>query len=194
MGTRPLSRQRGLAGLNLPGMKVTAPFLDGGGKFVQECAGLGPVDAGVGDALSIDECLAVCESLTSGDEIAFHHDPDDAALAVRDLLSHGAAYGALPAMVFAAVGVATVDHDTRTDAGLLHLLDGRGDGSCIIVRGLPPATQDDVAVRIAGGKKDGGLSRLRRAEEGVRMAGGEDGFDRDLHVAGGAVLESDRAG
>src|ERR1035437_10169016 len=35
---------------------------------------------------------------------------------------------------------------------------------------------------------------LGAAEERVFVAGGEDRVDRDLHVAGGPVLESDRAG
>ena len=47
---------------------------------------LRPVDAGVGDALSIDKRLAVHESLCSSDEIAFNHDTHDATFSARDLL------------------------------------------------------------------------------------------------------------
>ena len=51
-----------------------------------------------------------------------------------------------------------------------------------------------MAVGIAGGDEDGGLAVLGVAEKGVRVGGGEDGVDGDLHVAGGGVLEADGAG
>ena len=51
-----------------------------------------------------------------------------------------------------------------------------------------------MAVRISGGDEDGRLAVLGVAEKGVGVGGGENGVDGDLHVAGGAVLEADRAG
>src|SRR5580704_10586163 len=95
-------------------------------------------------------------------------------------------------MVFAAVCVAAVNHEAWFDTCLFHLLDGRRYRSDIVVGDLPATAQDDVAVRISGGEKDGRLSRFRGSQKGVRMACGEDGFNRDLDVAGGAVLEADR--
>ena len=71
--------------LHRHGAKVSAPLLDGGGEFTKKNMGLSPVDAGVGDALSIDKRLAVYESLRSSDKIAFDHDTDDATLPARDL-------------------------------------------------------------------------------------------------------------
>lgn len=97
-------------------------------------------------------------------------------------------------MVFVAVGVAAVDHDLRAYAGLLHLLAGLFDGGGVVVGGVAAAAKDDVAVAVALGDEDGGLTMFGVAEEVVRLAGGEDGFDGDLHVAGGAVFEADGAG
>jgi hypothetical protein len=65
---------------------MSAPFLDGCGKFTEERMCLRPVDAGVGDALAIRKGLAVYESLASCDEIAFDHETHDAAFPTRDLL------------------------------------------------------------------------------------------------------------
>ena len=65
--------------------KVPATLLDGSGEFMQQCVGLRPVDAGIGDALSIDKRLAVYETLRSSNEIAFNHGTDDAVFPVRDL-------------------------------------------------------------------------------------------------------------
>ena len=41
--------------------------------------GLVPVDAGVGDALAVDQRFAGDELLRAGDEIALDHDADDVA-------------------------------------------------------------------------------------------------------------------
>src|SRR5215831_1544778 len=127
----------------------------------------GPVDAGVRYALPVDERFTVAESLRSRHEIAFDHDAHDVAVSVCDLLRYRAAYGALVAMIFATVRMAAVDHDARFHTYLFHLPGSGGNRSCIVIRDLPAAAQDDVAVRIAGGKKDGRLSRLRGSEEGM---------------------------
>ena len=180
--------------MNLTGTKVNAPLLDGGGEFLQESVGLRPVDAGVGDALSIDKRLAVYERLRSSNEIALNHDTHDAGFPIDDLFRHGTAYRALPAMIFAAVCMAAVNHDAGFYARPFHLLDSRSDGGGIVVGDLTSTAQDDVAVRVTGGKEDGGLSRFCGAQEGMRMACRQDGFNRNLHVAGGSVLEADRTG
>src|SRR6201999_1270807 len=68
------------------------------------------------------------------------------------------------------------------------------DGGGVVVHRLTAAAQDDVAVGVARGEQDGGLAVARLAEERVRVRGRDDGFNGDLDVAGGAVLETDRAG
>lgn len=146
--------------MNLSRTKVNAPTSDGGGQLMQERVGLRPVDASVGDALSIGKRLAAYEVLRSSDKIAFNHDTHDVAFPVRDLFCHSTAYGALLAMVFATVCMTAVNHDAGLDTCIFHLLNGRSDGGCIVVGALPATAQDDVAVRITGRKKDGGLSRF----------------------------------
>ena len=71
--------------MNLLSTKMTAPLLDGGGEFMQECVGLRPVDASVGDALPVDKRLAVYKSLRSSNEITLNHDTNYAAFPIRDL-------------------------------------------------------------------------------------------------------------
>ena len=83
----------------------------GGGEFVQERVCLLPVDAGVGDALAVDQRLAGDELLRAGDEVALKHDTDDVAVAGGDLSGDVAADEGLARVVFVAVGVAAVDHD-----------------------------------------------------------------------------------
>ena len=65
---------------------MSAPLLDGCSEFTEECMCLRPVDAGVGDALSIGKSLPVYESLASRNEIAFDHGTHDATFPTRDLL------------------------------------------------------------------------------------------------------------
>lgn len=120
---------------------------------MQKRIGLGPVDAGVRNALSVDKLIA--KRLCPGYKIAFNHDTLNTALTVGDLFCDVTADQALFAMIFAAVCMAAIDHDVRRNAGLFHLLCGGSDGCCVVVGDLPTSTQNNVAVRIARGKKDG---------------------------------------
>ena len=72
---------------------MDATQVTGGGcgplrQFCEQRVGLVPVDAGVGDALAVDERLAGDELLRAGDEIALDHDADDVAIAGGDLRGH----------------------------------------------------------------------------------------------------------
>jgi len=144
--------------------------------------------------LAVDEGFAGDYFLCASDEVAFEHDAEDAVIACSDLGGYVASYAGLLGVVFVAVGVAAVDHDLRADAGLLHLLAGIFYGGSVVVGGVAAAAQDDVSVVIALGDEDGGLAVLGVAEEVVRLACGEDGFNGDLDVAGGTVFEADGAG
>ena len=150
-------------GLNLPDTKVGSPLLDSAGECTQEHLSFGPVDASIGDALSMDNRLSVDQRLRSSDEITFDHDAHDATIPARELIRHVAAYCALFAVVFTAVRMAGVDHDAWLDAYLFHLLSSRSHGLGIVVRGLPAAAQDDVAIRISRRQKDCRLSSFRGA-------------------------------
>ena len=142
-------------------------FSDCGGKFRKQGVGFWPVNTAVGDALSVNEGLTRDEFLSARYEIAFDHDADDIAVAGGDLAGDVVADRGLPGVIFVAVGVTAVNHDARLDAGFLHA----GDGVCNVIgceiHRIPAATQDDVAIRIAGGDEDCGLTVFGVAEEGV---------------------------
>ena len=55
----------------------TAAGADGGGEFLEQGVGFSPVDAGVGDALAVDERLAGDEGLGAGAAIARHAQAGD---------------------------------------------------------------------------------------------------------------------
>lgn len=117
--------------------------------------GLVPADAGVGDALAVDELFAGDKLLTSGDQVAFEHNAHDASVAAGDLAGDVAADGGLLGVILVAVGVAAVNHDARWDAGLFHLAAGVFDRCGVVVDGLAAAAKDDVAVGVAVGDEDG---------------------------------------
>ena len=128
---------------------------DGGGELGEQRAGFVPVDAGVGDALAVNQGLAGNEFLRASDEIALDHDADDVAIALGDLRGHVVADDGLAAVILAAVGVAEVDHDAGRDAGLPHERGGFSNAIGGIVYGFAAAAQNDVAIGIALGDKDG---------------------------------------
>src|SRR5690606_4399094 len=68
---------------------------------------------------------------------------------------------------------------------------GRLDTGRIVVGSPGAAAQDDVAVVIARGRRDGGAAALGHREEMVRVARRLHGVERDAQVAVGAVLEAD---
>jgi hypothetical protein len=54
--------------------------------------GFAPIDAGIGDALSIDQWFAWHEFLRSRDQIALDHDAEDAAVSRGNLCGDIAAH------------------------------------------------------------------------------------------------------
>ena len=108
--------------------------------------GFVPIDAAIGDALSIDEWLAWYEFLRSRDQIALDHDAEDAAVSRGNLCGDIAAHEALTSVVLVAVGVAAVDHDARGDAGTLHERCSFGNARCDVVHRIAAAAEDDVAI------------------------------------------------
>src|ERR1700721_3900664 len=115
--------------------------------------GFVPIDAAIGDALSIDEWLAWYEFLRSRDQIALDHDAEDAAVSRGNLCGDIAAHEALTSVVLVAVGVAAVDHDMRRDPGFLHLLGGLRPRGCVVIRRLTAAAQDEMRVWITPRKQ-----------------------------------------
>ena len=116
------------------------------GEFAQQRVGLRPVDAGIGDALSVGKGLAGNEPLRACNKIALDHDTDDVAIAARDLGGDVMAHDGLAGVVLIAVGVAAVDHDARLDSGFLHGRDSFSDAVGGVVDLVAAAAQDDVRV------------------------------------------------
>ena len=161
---------------------------DGGGEFFEQGVGFLPVDAGVGDALAVDQRLAGNKLLRAGDEIALDHDAENALIAARalragDLGGDIVTNEGLAAIILAAVGVGEVDHDARREAGFFHLGSGFGYALGGVVDCAAAAAQDDVAIGISRSDEDGRLAMMRVAEKGVRIRRGEDRVDGDLHIA-----------
>src|SRR5207237_7406368 len=152
-----------------------------------------PVDAAVGDALSVGQRLARYHVLATGGQIALDHDAGDALLAFRDLLRDVGDDQRLVLRLLVAVGVAGVDHEPRGHAGTDKFEAGRIDAFPVVVR-LVAATQDDVAVLVAGRRRDRRAAALGHRHEMVRMRGRLHGIGRDADIAVGAVLEADWAG
>src|SRR5579871_6300523 len=107
--------------------------------------GLRPRDAGVGNALPINERLPRYELLRAFHEIAFEHYAEDVAISRGDLPGNIAAHQALAPMVLVAVGVAAVDHDAGLQASgcQLHCCCCNALGG--VVHELAATSQDDVA-------------------------------------------------
>ena len=97
-------------------------------------------------------------------------------------------------MVLAAIGVAAVDHHGGLQAGFCFQPGDALHVSRAVVGNAAAAAQNQMAIGVAVGGEDGRLAVLGVAKEGVRLARGEDGFDGDSGIAGGAVLEADRTG
>ena len=164
---------------------------DGVGEGVEDLAGLVPVDAGVGDALAVDERLAWDDVLAAFDEMAFDHDAGDGVISGADLAGDVVGDGGLVAMVLVGVAVGAIDHDGGDEAGFLEESGDLGDGGGVVIGAGFAAAEDDVAGGVAGGFDDGGDALFGDAEEAVWAGGGADGVDGDADAAAGAVFEAD---
>ncbi len=125
--------------------------------------------------------------------MALHHDAEHRLAAGTQLTGHVLGHQHLVLELLAAVGVAEVDHHLLRQTGLVQPLHHFVHVGGAVVR-LTAAAQDDVTVRVAPGRDDGGVAVLGHREEVVRRAGSADGIDGHLDGAVGAVLEAHRAG
>src|SRR5438093_2273836 len=96
-------------------------------------------------------------------------------------------------MYLAAVGLAAIEHQARRDADAAEFRGSRRDALRIKVR-HNAAAQDDMAVLVADGRRDGAASALGHSHEMMRLGGGLHRLGGDAQIAVGAVLEADRAG
>ena len=85
-------------------------------QFLQQRLSRLPVQAGVGNALPVDERQAGADILAAGDEEALEHHAANLGHARRDLPGYVTKDVGLPAGVLVAVGVTAIDHQTRAQA------------------------------------------------------------------------------
>src|SRR5262249_47272333 len=123
-------------------------------------------------------------------QMALDHHAENARIATGDLSRDVARDIDLPFVPLPAVGVRAVDHEPRGETRDGELAAGRLDASRIVI-GRLSAAQDDVAILVAGGVHDRGMSALGDRQKVVRCRCGLYRVDGYLHVAVGAVLETD---
>ena len=122
--------------------------------------------------------------------MAFHHHAKDLVGAAGDLVRHAARHVELLLVLFAAVGVAAVDHQCRRQFVCRELLAGCRHAVRVVV-GRLAAAQDYMAVAVAVGLHDGDLAILVHRQEVMAARRGLYGVGGNADVAIGAVLESD---
>ncbi len=89
--------------------------------------------------------------------------------------------------------MADIDHQPGCHADPGEFRRGRLDARRVII-GLNAAAQDDVAVLVAGGRRDRAAPALGHRHEMMRLGGRFHRLGGDAQIAVGAVLEADRAG
>ena len=83
-------------------------------------------------------------------DVAFNHQSDDGAVSLDDLVGNILRNQGLQCRIFLRVLVAAVDHDMRTHAGIEQRLFTACDVDGVLIGLTIPATQDDMAVFVAG--------------------------------------------
>ncbi len=123
--------------------------------------------------------------------MAFEHHADQRSVALQALFQHFIEYRRLTQRVFAAVGVAAIDHDPRGYLGLGQVLFHLGHALRIVVRPTVTAAQHQVRVEVARGLDDRRVALAVDAEVPVRVGRRAHRIAGNGDTAVGAVLESD---
>ena len=115
--------------------------------------GVIPADAGIGDALSVNDGGV----LSPFNQMAFHHHAHDVLLAILDLRGDVLGDFHLAFEFFAAVGMAAIHHQLGGQTRLGKLLGGSFNVfAAVIGRAVAPA-QNHMAIVVARGVHDGGM-------------------------------------
>src|SRR5690606_22657763 len=129
------------------------------GQSLEYAHGIFPVDAAIGDALAVRKFLTRNQILTARHEVALHHDAEDAVIARLYLPRDVVDDERLLAVVLGAVRVTGVHHKPRQRTGLGDHLCG-GLHTLGVVIGFLPAAQNHVAIFVAHGRNDSGMTAL----------------------------------
>src|ERR1039458_4550131 len=95
-----------------------SPRPNGLRKPAQQFQCLVPSHTRIGDTLAIHQRFPCDQLLCSCDQIALQHDADDVPVSLGNLPCDIAANRRLARVVFAAVGMAAINHDARWQPGL----------------------------------------------------------------------------
>jgi len=155
-----------------------------------------PVDASVGDGDTPLEAggALLGDLLVAGTQVALNHDTDNAVLTLADLVANDLGDLGLVVVVLERVAVRAVDHHDRALALGLESLASGSDAVLVEVSALSATTEDDEAVRVAGGLGDSGETLLGHTHEVVLSSGRANGVDGDSETTVGTVLEAHREG
>lgn len=154
-----------------------------------------PTDAGIGNGLTVLQFFffAFDERLIAFDKVGLDHDAHDVVASVPDLLADAVHDINLLFVLLVAVGVAGIDHDGGRQTGSLQSFANLGNALRLVIRCFA-AAKNDMAIFIATGHDNGGVTALGDRKEDMFVCGSFDCVDGDFDIAVSAVFESDRAG
>src|SRR3990167_10923762 len=112
----------------------------------------GPAEAAISHRYAVAQRWA--QGLAAFEQMALDHHADQRSIALQALLKHIVEYGGLTSRVFAAVGVAAVDHDPCGDLESGQVAVHLGDAVAIVVRPAMTAAQHQMGGGIARGLND----------------------------------------
>ncbi|MNO78373.1 hypothetical protein D3C76_695090 [compost metagenome] len=124
--------------------------------------------------------------------MTFDHHADQRAIALQALFQHVVEHGGLAQWIFAAVGVAAVDHDPGRDLQSGQVAVDAGDAGAVVVRSVMTAAQHQVGVDVTRGLDDRGMALAVDTEMAMWMGGRAHGVTGHADTAVGAVLEAYR--
>ena len=121
---------------------------------VEQGGAILPTDAGISNTLAIGQLLVWPYILAACHQITLNHGPDNPLVATGNLSGYIMGGTDLLLMPFAAVGMAEIYHHLWFVTSGLHLF-GRNVYAFSVVVWPSASTQDDMAVIVAAGGKDG---------------------------------------
>ena len=104
-------------------------------------------------------------------QVALDHHADERLAALGSLSDEVHPHVFLTGMLLARIGVAAIHHEGVGQFGRLQLGRGLGDGGRVEIGASSSASQDDMAVVIAGGPDHRGDSLLIHAQKMMRVSG-----------------------
>ena len=147
------------------------------GCLAQQLFRPAPAKAAVRDRHAVTQRRA--QRLAAFEQMALDHHADQRSITLQALFKHVVEHGWLTQRVFAAVGMAAVDHDPCRDLQSGQIAVHLGDAVAVVVRPAMAATQHQVGVGIARRLNDCRMPLAIDAEMAMRMGGRAHGVAGD---------------